>query len=360
VTLFCVTAGCPALPSGEAVETVHFSEDERDGPLCRRLARAAAALPPAPEPVAADPASRALLGLARRAAAADVTILVTGPSGAGKDVVARYIHAKSGRARGPFVAVNCAALPEAMLEALLFGHERGAFTGALQAAPGLFRAADGGTLFLDEVGELPLAMQAKLLRAVEQREVLPLGATRAVAVDVRLVAATNRDLASAVAEGRFRADLHWRLSVFPLALKPLAERRDDILPLVARWQASEGAELRFTEAALARLLAHGWPGNVRELGNVLARACILAADGVIDTGAILIDGERPACPRLDGLGGAVKAREEETIRAALASSGGRRTEAARQLGISERTLRYKLAAYAGRPRRPATVRGTLQ
>ena len=319
-------------------------------------------------PVAADPASLALLEIAARAAASQATVLIGGPSGAGKEVLAQFVHRKSQRAGQPFVAINCAALPDAMLEALLFGHERGAFTGAAGASPGLFRAADGGTLFLDEVGELPLGLQAKLLRAVQEREVMPLGAMRPVAIDVRLVAASNRDLRLLVAAGLFREDLMWRLSVFPLELAPLAGRPGDIIPLTAalllRHARAERRPLAVpTEAALACIMAHGWPGNVRELGNCLQRAAIVSADGRIAPDHLSLGGLATALgglpdlqPRTlleDPAGGlivAVKAREAETIRTALAAAGGRRMLAAARLGISERTLRYKLAALAGRPR----------
>lgn len=320
--------------------------------------------------IAADPDSRAMLELADRVAASRSTVLIGGPSGAGKEVLARYIHANSRRAAAAFVAINCAALPEAMLEAMLFGHERGAYTGAAGSAPGLFRAADGGTLFLDEIGELPLALQAKLLRAVQEREVLPLGAIRPVPVDVRLVAASNRDLFAAAAEGEFREDLLWRLAVFPLTLKPLAQRREDIVPLVAallrRHADAEGRPIpRITEQALRRLVRHDWPGNVRELDNVLQRAAILAGDGAIELDCIRIDAPpvggaaqytAPGLAPADVEGGltvAVKASEAAAIRTALAEVGGQRALAARRLGISERTLRYKLAALAGRPRTTA-------
>ncbi|MGQ5700686.1 sigma 54-interacting transcriptional regulator [Sandaracinobacteroides sp. A072] len=318
-------------------------------------------------PVIADPVTKALFAEAAAAAASNATILVTGPSGAGKEVMARFLHDRSARRSGPFLAINCAALPETMLEALLFGHERGAFTGAHGQQPGLFRAASGGTLFLDEIGELPLALQAKLLRAVEQREILPLGATAPVRVDVRLLAATNRDLEAEAAVGRFREDLRWRLAVFPLALPPLARRPLDIVPLAAALVARLGGDPRaIGEDALIRLEAHGWPGNVRELSNVLERALILAAGGPLEARHIRIEGTArapmpaaPACalpkaiPPQGELAHAVRAREAEAIRLALANSGGRRIEAARRLGISERTLRYKLAALDGRPRRAA-------
>jgi two-component system response regulator FlrC len=326
------------------------------GPLTRRLAALLAAAPPASaetQPVVADPASRTLFALAARVAPTDATVLVTGPSGAGKEVVARFLHAQGARAAGPFVAVNCAALPEAMLEALLFGHARGAFTGALGAAPGLFRAAHGGTLFLDELGELPLGLQAKLLRAVEQREVLPLGETVPVPVDVRLVAATNRDLAAAVAAGQFRADLYWRLSVFPLELKPLAERPGDILPLIARLLAESQSGFALSEAMLERLSAYRWPGNVRELQNLFARGRILAGDAPLADAHLALPDPAPAAPaQLPGL---LRRHEADALGRALAECGGRRREAARRLGISERTLRYKLAAQAGRPRGSGTV-----
>ncbi len=320
-----------------------------DGPLGRRLQSALGA--PTPDFVAHDPAMRALLEVGVRAAASRTTLLLTGPSGSGKDQLARHLHQQSPRGAAPFLAVNCAALPEAMLESLLFGHLRGAFTGAADSAPGLFRAADSGTLFLDEIAELPLALQAKLLRAVEQREVLPLGATQAVPVDVRLICATHRILAADVEAGRFRADLYWRLAVFPLELPPLAARPADIIPLAA-------ALLRrftivppvITEAALARLLAHEWPGNIRELANVLERALILAGEGPVEAHHIQL--EAPA--RAARLADQRRSSEQHAIRRALAESGGRR-EAARRLGISERALRYKLADLAGRPRRPAAA-----
>jgi two-component system, response regulator FlrC len=321
------------------------------GPLNRALANALAG-PVQAGPVAEAPASRALLDLARRAAVSDATILVTGPSGAGKEVMARFLHNESPRAGEPFLAVNCAALPDAMLEALLFGHERGAFTGALTAAPGLFRAAGAGTLFLDELGELPLPLQAKLLRAVEQREVLPIGATAPVPVHARLVAATNRDLAAAVEAGCFRADLYWRLSVFPLELRPLAERRGDIVPLIAHLLRARGVEARLSDAVLARLVAHDWPGNVRELSNLLERAAILAGDGAVTDAHVQLP-DRTACAAV--LPDQLRRQEADALGRALAETGGRRSEAARRLGISERTLRYKLAAQAGRPRATAST-----
>ncbi|MGL6043407.1 MAG: sigma 54-interacting transcriptional regulator [Sandaracinobacteroides sp.] len=322
--------------------------------LAKASAARTAGQPVAQDPVAQDPASRSLLALAAPAAGSDATSLITGPSGAGKDVLARYLHARSPRHAAPFLAVNCAALPEAMLEALLFGHVRGAFTGAADAAPGLFRAAGDGTLFLDELGELPIAMQAKLLRAVEQREVLPLGATAPVPVAARLVAATNRDLAAEVAAGRFRADLYWRLSVFPLEVRALAQRPLDILPLVDRLLGDTPHS--FSPALRGRLLAHPWPGNVRELQNLLERAKILAGgEPVTDRHICLPEAQAPVPALPDRL----RLHEAEVLGVALAETGGRHREAARRLGISERTLRYKLAAQAGRPRASA-ARAILQ
>lgn len=288
--------------------------------------------------------------MAARAAATDVPVIVNGPSGAGKEEMARYLHRHSPRANGPFVALNCAALPEAMAEALLFGHARGAYTGAQGAAPGLFRAADRGTLFLDELAELSLPIQAKLLRAVERREVLPLGETSPQRFDARIVAATNRNLWVQVEAGRFRADLYWRLAAFPLTISPLRERPGDILPLVARFL----PDAPISEEALEALIAHPWPGNIRELANVLQRAAILAGKGAIRTCHL-----PPAAAPPTALPDRLRAEEADAIHAALAISGGRR-EAARRLGISERSLRYKLAAIAGRPRTPAATAMVLQ
>jgi two-component system, response regulator FlrC len=339
-------------------------QPEIDGPLRKAFLRALAG-PARQGPVAEDSASRDLFALAARAARSDATILVTGPSGSGKEVMARHLHAASDRSDQPLLAVNCAALPDSMLEALLFGHERGAFTGALVAAPGLFRAAGRGTLFLDELGELPLGLQAKLLRAVEQREVLPIGATAPVPVSARLVVATNRDLAAAVEAGSFRADLYWRLSVFPLELRPLADRRADILPLLAHMLRGRGGDANLSEAMLAALVAHDWPGNVRELSNLLERALILAGDGPVTDAHIQLPARRTAPAALPAQ---LRLQEADALGRALAETGGRRGEAARRLGISERTLRYKLAAQAGRPRTsparadaaPAIAGGLLQ
>ena len=319
------------------------------------LALIAAFVAPAGRPAAADAASHDLLALAARVAPKDVSILIEGATGTGKEGLARLLHTLSLRRDCPFVAVNCAALPETMLEATLFGHERGAFTGAVAAGLGLFRAANGGTLFLDEVAELPLALQAKLLRALQEREVMPVGATTAEAIDVRIVAAANRDLAGEVAAGRFRVDLFYRLAVFPLRTLPLAQRPADITAITAHRLLAVGqGQLPWpTPRALAALAAHDWPGNVRELGNVIDRALILSDTPVIDSEHLVFDrlagaAEHAPSPGSRGaaqLDGQVRHHEARVIRDAIAACRSRRA-AAISLGISERTLRYKLAAMA--------------
>ncbi|KQN71425.1 sigma 54-interacting transcriptional regulator [Sphingomonas sp. Leaf62] len=305
------------------------------------------------EAVAADPESLALQALARRVAAADITVLVGGPTGTGKEVLARTIHAGSTRAAGPFIAINCAALPETMLEAMLFGHVKGAFTGAGAAGEGFFRAAHGGTLLLDEIAEMPLPLQAKLLRVLQEREVVPIGATHAEAVDVRVVACANRDLQEEVAAGRFRADLYYRLSVFPLTTRALAERPGDIAALAAAMvvrHAADRATLPWiSDAALALLLRHDWPGNARELENVIQRALLLGMGDRIEAHDIVFDRAGPAAqPRIAEpvaatLTNIVQIHEFAAIRRTLEECGGNRVETARRLGISERTLRYRLA-----------------
>ena len=240
---------------------------------------------PQSDPVACAPSSRRLVDLARRVALSDCTVLVVGESGTGKEVLARYIHRRSPRGGQPFVAVNCAAIPENMLEAMLFGYERGSFTGAHASHPGKFEQAQGGTLLLDEVTEMPLGLQAKLLRVLQEREVERLGSRMPVSLDVRVIATTNRRLREDVAAGRFREDLYYRLNVFPLAIAPLRLRRDDVLPLAmqlltARCRPGEPIPALSAEAAHL-LLTYGWPGNVRELDNLLQRALILVNGPVI-------------------------------------------------------------------------------
>jgi two-component system, response regulator FlrC len=300
------------------------------------------------EPVAADPESLALLALAERVAASDITVLINGPTGTGKEVLAKAIHAGSSRRDGPFVAVNCAALPETMLEAMLFGHHKGAFTGASSGGQGFFRAAHGGTLLLDEIAEMPLALQAKLLRALQEREVVPIGATTPEKVDVRVIACANRDLQGEATAGRFRADLYYRLSVFPLATKPLVERPGDIAALSAAMvlrHAGTRATLPWISSdALEMLSDHDWPGNVRELENVLQRALLLAPGDRIEPQHLIFD-RRPETrvERAETLSNIVQMHEFQAIRAVLAECKGNRIETAKRLGISERTLRYRLA-----------------
>ena len=321
-------------------------------------ALAAELLRPAGRPACGEPASAATLDFAARIAVSDASVLLLGETGTGKEGLARYIHLSSTRARGPFTAVNCAALPETMLEAILFGHRKGAFTGAGADGEGLFRAADGGTLLLDEIAEIPLALQAKLLRALQEREILPVGAVRPEAVDLRVVASANRNLAAEVAAGRFRADLYWRLNVMPVSLKPLRERVLDIPAIAAAMlirHTPAGAPFPFpTPEALALLTAHVWPGNCRELENVIQRAILLRAGARVEAGDLVIDGVHAPAPafgapvfadtaKIASLDEAARTAEARAIRAALDEVGGHRTQAAKRLGISERTLRYRLA-----------------
>ncbi len=306
------------------------------------------------ELVAVDPATRRVLEIARKVAPEDSTVLLTGESGTGKEVFARYIHGHSARASGPFVAINCAAIPENMLEAVLFGHEKGAFTGAHEARAGKFEQADGGSLLLDEISEMDLALQAKLLRVIQEKEVERLGGKRSIRLNLRLLATTNRNLAAEVAASRFREDLYYRLSVFPIELPPLRRRRRDIPALarhfIAEARGSERQPVILTDEAETALLAHDWPGNARELQNVIQRALILCSGNRIRARDLQLPAS-PARAVADGdaadpeprLQDSLQTVEGQLILDALAQGRGSRKRAAEILGISPRTLRYKIA-----------------
>ena len=308
-------------------------------------------------PIVGDSSSLKLLELARKVAKSEATVMVLGPSGSGKEVLSRYIHDQSERSDQPFVAINCAAIPENMLEATLFGYEKGAFTGAIQACPGKFEQAQGGTLLLDEITEMDMALQAKLLRVIQEREVERLGARKSIKLNVRVIATSNRDLRKAVEAGEFREDLYYRLNVFPITWRPLAERPGDIIPLaehlINRHTSAQGlGAVRLSGAARNKLIQYTWPGNVRELENVIQRALILCDDGVIDSGDLMIDmaihEEMEVIPSDTAqdnsrLGSELRHQEHQIILDTLALCNGKRKEVAEKLGISPRTLRYKLA-----------------
>jgi two-component system, response regulator FlrC len=341
---------------------------------------------PEPQPVASAASSQRLLELARRVAASDCTVLIVGESGTGKEVLARFVHRFSARSQGPFVAVNCAAIPENMLEAILFGYERGAFTGAHTAHPGKFEQAQGGTLLLDEITEMPLSLQAKLLRVLQEREVERLGGRAAIPLELRVLATTNRRLREEVAAGRFREDLYYRLNVFPLSLLPLRQRRDDILPLAMQLlglRSCLGEPIPALSAEAAQLLlTYAWPGNVRELDNLLQRALILVNGPVIGPEHIQFEPApevaastaapapvplRVAAPQIHGsqadevrevaacaspgapdetrgsLADSLGQVERNVLLDALRNGSSTRREIAERLGISPRTLRYTLA-----------------
>ncbi|MEW6983230.1 sigma-54-dependent transcriptional regulator [Colwelliaceae bacterium 6471] len=307
-------------------------------------------------PVAEDARSKALLALAKKVATTDASVMVLGPSGSGKEVLAQYVHNHSTRKNKPFVAINCAAIPENMLEATLFGYEKGAFTGAIQACPGKFEQAQDGTILLDEITEMDLGLQAKILRVLQEREVERLAGRKTISLNVRVIATSNRDLKEAVAEGKFREDLYYRLNVFPLTWLPLADRRDDILPLakhlVERICQKNGDNIpEFSSAARSKLIAYDWPGNVRELDNVVQRALILHSDHLIDASDLLIENFETssvqAAPEKavseDKLGNELKLQEHQIILDTLHACHGSRKAVADRLGISPRTLRYKIA-----------------
>jgi len=298
--------------------------------------------------VAEDPRTLEVLRLASRVAKSPATVLLTGESGSGKEMFARYLHANSTRAAGPFVAINCAAIPENLLEATLFGHERGAFTGAAQSQAGKFEQSNGGTLLLDEISEMPLALQAKLLRVLQEREVERVGGRKPIALDLRVLATTNRDLREMVAEGRFREDLFYRLNVFPLHIPPLRERAKDIVPLARHFAArmAQGRSPRFSPEAETLLRSHDWPGNVRELENTVQRAFILANGDLIAASDIMLSAASPRPGSgADSTATDIKSLERDHILATLKEVNGSRKLAVQRLGISERTLRYKLQQY---------------
>lgn len=330
--------------------------------------------------IARDAASRNLFALAARVAQTDATVLLTGESGVGKEVVARYIHNHSSRRKGPFVAINCAAIPDSLLEATLFGYEKGAFTGAQQAQAGKFEQAQDGTLLLDEVTEMPLGLQAKLLRVLQEREVERVGGKKPVALNIRVVATSNRDMAEAVSKGTFREDLFYRLNVFPLPIPALRQRPDDIVSLARHFLAEHGGRcgrpgMHLAPSAEAALRAHPWPGNVRELENVIQRALIMAPGDAIEAASLHIplgagtlsvnalpavmevsekapdlsseprDTSAAYAPEEPRKTGNIRDLEREHILDTLAAAGGSRKLAGERLGMSERTLRHKLKQY---------------
>ncbi len=306
-----------------------------------------------------SPELQAVLRAAQVVAAADVNVLILGESGTGKELLARALHEASRRATRPFVALNCAALPETLAESLLFGHSRGAFSGATQDHVGQIQAADGGTLLLDEVGELPLALQAKLLRFLESGEYQPIGQTSVRRADVRVLAATHRDLAAMVREGSFRADLFYRLHVVPLQLPALRARRGDVVLLLAHFTAQLSAQHelpapRYSTATLAQLREHPWPGNVRELRNFCERMLILCSGRIIEPANLPREIRAPysstdgaALPfRFPEQGLQLEDLEQSLIRQALHSASGNRSRAARLLGLTRDTLLYRIKKYA--------------
>ncbi len=293
-------------------------------------------------PVVADARMVELVKVAARVARTDVTVTINGPSGCGKEVFARYIHDQSPRAEQPFVAINCAAIPESMLEAILFGYEKGAFTGAAGAHAGKFEQAANGTLLLDEISEMDLGLQAKLLRVIQEKEVERIGGRKVIPLDVRILATTNRDLRQFVSDGKFREDLYYRLNVFPLHIPALKDRPDDILPLaemLLRRHCDRAPAL--ADCAKNALLAHDWPGNVRELENLVQRTLILMGGKEIRAADLCF--EQPTTPAAADLSQGLRNREFQLIIDAMNAHGGKRSDVAQALGISPRSLRYKLA-----------------
>ncbi|WP_108812584.1 sigma 54-interacting transcriptional regulator [Sphingorhabdus sp. Alg231-15] len=313
-------------------------------------------------PAFADPKSIALYKYAARVARSDANVMITGETGTGKEGVARYIHEHSTRADKQLVTVNCAAITETMIESILFGHKKGAFTGAYANAVGLFKEADGGTIFLDEITEMPLESQSKLLRVLQEGEILPVGSTRHEKIDVRIICAANRNFAEEVKAGKFREDLYWRLNVMPVELEPLAARPADIAAISAfmmmDFQKGHEKFVSLSKNCVERLKAHHWPGNVRELANVLQRALVMCDGDCIGAGDLMFSGESlSAQPKQDAVQPGSSARfvrgrdlhsisksvEYDAINKTLEQTNGNRREAAKELGISERTLRYRMA-----------------
>lgn len=308
----------------------------------------------APEPLCVAPASIETFRLAAKVASTNVPVLIQGESGTGKEVVAQYVHARSPRSAKPMVTVNCAAIPENMLETILFGHERGAFTGATNARQGKFLLADQGTLLLDEVSEMPVSLQAKLLRAIQEQEIETLGGKMPRTVDVRILATSNRNLKQAIAEGSFREDLYYRLSVFPLLVMPLRERTEDLWPLAQLFVRKHGSIsplVKGLDPACREVIeTHLWPGNVRELENTIQRALVVAQSSALLPKDLGLDLEPIAVaepissstPNTD-LGTSLERTEQDLVLQTLEANSGNRKATAAALGVSERTLRYKLA-----------------
>jgi len=312
--------------------------------------------------IAEDPKSKEMLAIANRVAQSNATVMITGESGVGKEVLAQYIHTHSTRSEQPFIAINCAAIPENMLEATLFGYEKGAYTGAYKACPGKFEQAQGGTLLLDEITEMDQGLQAKLLRVLQEREVERLGGTKVIELDVRVIATSNRNVRNYVSEGKFREDLFYRLNVFPINICSLVDRQGDTIALTRRIIEKTCKQLNIaipdlSEAAQKKLLTHDWPGNVRELDNVVQRALVLFGDGVLTEKDIHFELGAPSVVQtgltgkenvqnsieVDSLNTEVKQKEWNVIITTISAVNGSRKQAAEKLGISQRTLRYKLA-----------------
>ncbi|KTD51158.1 sigma-54-dependent transcriptional regulator [Legionella quateirensis] len=302
------------------------------------------------EPIAQDPKSQALLTMALKVAQSDVGVMISGESGTGKEVLAHFIHDHSPRKKNPFIAINCAAIPEQMLEATLFGYEKGSFTGAYKSTPGKFEQAQGGTLLLDEVSEMSLSLQAKLLRVLQEKEVERIGSNKMISLDVRILATTNRQLKDEVQAGRFREDLFYRLNIFPLQWHPLRERKNDIIPLAnylirKHCQHKQPVVPVISPTAQKLMLSYPWPGNARELDNVIQRALVLQTQGIIEGEHLQLSLTSTMTPETTAAASSknLQIHEFELIEKTLLEHEGNRQQVAALLGVSERTLRYKLA-----------------